>query len=634
MIRARIPDMIPDMRSLSTLARLALLGVILAATAADAQAPDLSKAYRERRALVVGIDSYTHWKALGYARSDAEAVGKKLASLGFRVDYLLDRQATKAAIIARLADLKRQVVDRDQVFIYFSGHGQTEEVGKGAARETLGYLVPVDGRADDPFQTAISMTQLRDLAKGLNANHVMFALDACFSGALLAAKGPAGTRERTPAYFREMLETPVRFVLTAGTAEQEAVEVGRSGLFTRQLLAALDGAAARPGSGGLVTGNDIGAFVQRAVIEQAAQHGRKQTPQFGPMMGQGTGEFLLALKVAKLAPEAPRRPERPDVEEVVRQALGALEFSSRIAGVEVWLKGADDRDDQKVGEIRAGRGLVRNNLPVGNYRVRARKDGYRDWERVVQVAGNQTRDVAIDIEPLRAPPPPPPSDDGAEMVRVPTGEFVMGSDDGAADEKPRHRVHLDAYSIDKYEVTNALYRRFMDAASRAAPSYWNDSKWNGVSQPVVGVTWHDADAYCKWAGKRLPTEAEWEKAARGTDGRKYPWGNDWDSRRANSTESQLGKTAPVGSYASGVSPYGAHDMAGNVWEWVADWFDASYYQRSPERNPTGPETGQRRVLRGGSWLSNPINLRTADRLSVSPEHRNTNVGFRCARGAF
>jgi formylglycine-generating enzyme required for sulfatase activity len=237
---------------------------------------------------------------------------------------------------------------------------------------------------------------------------------------------------------------------------------------------------------------------------------------------------------------------------------------------------------------------------------------------------------------VTAPPPPPPppaqsSRDGAEMVSVPAGQFWMGSDHGDADEKPRRRVYLDAFRIDKYEVTNALYRRFMDASGRAAPQYWNDSKWNEPNQPVVGVDWNDASAYCAWAGKRLPTEAEWEKAARGTDGRKYPWGEQWDSSRVNSDESNLGKTVAVGSYPSGVSPYGAHDMAGNVREWVADWYADSYYQRAPDRNPKGPESGQYRVLRGGSWDGDPWFLRSSFRGRGVPTYRFHFIGVRCAQ---
>jgi len=229
-------------------------------------------------------------------------------------------------------------------------------------------------------------------------------------------------------------------------------------------------------------------------------------------------------------------------------------------------------------------------------------------------------------------PQPVAADDGAEMALIQPGAFWMGSDDGNDDEKPRHRVHLDAYSIDRFEVANGLYRRFMEATGRAAPRFWTHGDLNGASQPVVGVSWHDADAYCRWFGKRLPTEAEWEAAARGDDGRTYPWGEQWDSSRANSKESQLNKPAPVGSYPSGVSPYGVHDMAGNVWEWVADWYAKDYYQRSPQRNPRGPEAGPWKVLRGGAWGYLPSLLRTTSRLSITPDLRNTVVGFRCAKG--
>ena len=221
--------------------------------------------------------------------------------------------------------------------------------------------------------------------------------------------------------------------------------------------------------------------------------------------------------------------------------------------------------------------------------------------------------------------------DGGEMVLVPAGEFWMGSDDWGP-EKPKHRVYLDTFYIDKYEVTNALYKRFMDAAGRATPAYWSDSKFNGSSQPVVGVSWDDADAYCKWAGKRLPTEAEWEKAARGTDGREYPWGNQWESFRANSSESKPGKTTPVGSYPEGVSPYGAHDMAGNASEWVADWYAEDYYKTSPARNPQGPGSGEYRGQHGGSWSDRLLGLRAACRSAAPPDTRDNFSGFRCARG--
>ena len=218
------------------------------------------------------------------------------------------------------------------------------------------------------------------------------------------------------------------------------------------------------------------------------------------------------------------------------------------------------------------------------------------------------------------------------MVVVPAGEFWMGSDDNE-NEKPRHRVHLDRFYIDTYEVTNGQYDEFVRVTRWTPPAYRHDVSLSGSSQPVVGVSWNDADAYCKWAGKRLPTEAEWEKAARGGDGRTYPWGNTWERGRAHFDERDSDKTMPVGSYPSGTSSYGAYDMAGNALEWVADWYDADYYHRSQERNPPGPDSGELKVVRGGAWIDPPLFLVSSVRGANSPDARNTLTGFRCATSA-
>jgi formylglycine-generating enzyme required for sulfatase activity len=233
------------------------------------------------------------------------------------------------------------------------------------------------------------------------------------------------------------------------------------------------------------------------------------------------------------------------------------------------------------------------------------------------------------------------------MVYVPAGEFIMGSDEGDSDERPVHTVYLDAFYIDKTEVTNAQYRTCVEAEACGAPSdttYYDKADY--AQHPVVYVSWNDADAYCQWAGKRLPTEAEWEKAARETDGRKYPWGNTFDGGRLNfcdlncesdhkDTEADDGyaRTAPMGSYPAGASPYGALDMAGNVWEWVADWYDSDYYSQSPGRNPPGPDSGTLRVLRGDLWGSAPNAVRCANRHGGTPDFRYHSRGFRCARGS-
>ena len=232
----------------------------------------------------------------------------------------------------------------------------------------------------------------------------------------------------------------------------------------------------------------------------------------------------------------------------------------------------------------------------------------------------------------------------APMVLVPAGEFTMGSNDGSDNERPEHRVFLNAYYIDVYEVTVGQYAKFLDDTSLNPPPMWTAmDEPSHQNRPVVNVDWKDANSYCKWAGKRLPTEAEWEKAARGTDGRIYPWGNDPpDLLRANyGKEKWNNHTAlvPVGQLKDGKSPYGIYDLAGNVWEWVSDWYDPDYYATSPSRNPQGPESGKYKVLRGGSWDFAPENLRSSRRdLNIpsstdydSPAYRNFNSGFRCAK---
>jgi formylglycine-generating enzyme required for sulfatase activity len=229
--------------------------------------------------------------------------------------------------------------------------------------------------------------------------------------------------------------------------------------------------------------------------------------------------------------------------------------------------------------------------------------------------------------------------DDAPMAAIPAGEFWMGVDGmiGLEDEKPRHKVWLDAYSMDLYEVTVTRYARFLAATHREPPSYWETVKLaEHGDRPVIGVDWADADAYCHWAGKRLPTEAEWEKAARGTDERSYPWGSqkpapDLANYALGARFSYSQVLRPVGSYDKAKSPYGLFDMGGNVWEWTQDWYDGAYYGKSPERNPAGPEQGQFKVLRGGSWSDMAKYMLTYGRFKLLPTTRNSYTGFRCAR---
>jgi iron(II)-dependent oxidoreductase len=242
-----------------------------------------------------------------------------------------------------------------------------------------------------------------------------------------------------------------------------------------------------------------------------------------------------------------------------------------------------------------------------------------------------------------------------EMVNIPAGFFLMGSNkkvdrNAYQPEFPQRKVYLDAYEIDKFEVTTVQYLKFVLATNRNPLIDWQYDGGNFqetmASHPVMHVSWFDADAYCKWAGKRLPTSAEWEKAARGEDGRIYPWGNE----PAGLSRANFGRTGlsgpvrdrperlllyppiiSVDKYENAVSPYGVFQMVGNVAEWTADWYDPNYYKSAPDRNPQGPEKGSQRAFRGGGWIDSTPSVRPAQRNGTDPNTKMNWLGFRCAR---
>ena len=226
------------------------------------------------------------------------------------------------------------------------------------------------------------------------------------------------------------------------------------------------------------------------------------------------------------------------------------------------------------------------------------------------------------------------------MVLVPAGAFTMGavSGDFDADETPPHVVYLDDYYIDAVEVTNAQFARFVNGSGYQtdAEKAGDSTTWRSFNSadrqrfPVIFVSWNDATRYCAWVGKRLPTEAEWEKAARGATKRIYPWGNTFNGNFANTADAGIGQPVAVAS-RSAQSPYGLYDAVGNVWEYVQDWYDGGYYTDSPRANPRGPSAGTFKVIRGGSFKTQPDRATTTAREKISPDSRGDDVGFRCAR---
>jgi len=239
--------------------------------------------------------------------------------------------------------------------------------------------------------------------------------------------------------------------------------------------------------------------------------------------------------------------------------------------------------------------------------------------------------------------------DGASMALIPEGSFSMGvpkaARDGGFDERPNHEVFVDSFYMDIYETTNGRYLQFVTETGHRVPQHPTDPNlglWKGnmmpesvADLPVINVDWFDAVAYCHWAGKRLPTEAEWEKAAKGDNDWRFAWG-DIEPTTEHANFNQIawrGESTllPVGILEKGKSPYGIYDVAGNVWEWVSDWYQVDYYSHSPTHNPQGPKTGKYKAVRSSGWQGETPQMRVFTRIKSLPNDRNNSTGFRCAQ---
>ena len=300
-----------------------------------------------------------------------------------------------------------------------------------------------------------------------------------------------------------------------------------------------------------------------------------------------------------------------------------------------------------VGRTSAESPVVLGAVRTGEREVAVRDPSGREARTVVRVEKGSRADVSLTLLPQAAASQPDGlralgrnaqgseefwrEKDGVLVVRIPGGEFQMGSAEGKGEpsEHPQHGVRLTSFLIDKTEVTWGQYRRFLAASSQPPPK---SPVW-GMPEafPASNITWDEARAFCAWVGGRLPTEAEWERAARGDDARQYPWGNTFDPWRCNTRDGGPHAPTPAAVNPDCVSPYGVLDLAGSVWEWCADWYDEAYYAKSPVDNPTGPETGRLRVTRGGAWMSADSWTRNTLRQGIEPGWSEPMHGFRCAQ---
>jgi formylglycine-generating enzyme required for sulfatase activity len=590
---------------------------------------------------VVGVNEFQNPKVarLNYAVNDATSVAQALQALGFpatSITQLLNRQATKAEIDRVLNSvLRRRAGPNDRVVIFFATHGVTLPLPGGGEE---GYLLPYDADPDDLPFTAFSMSQIKQIGQRLPAKHTLVAVDSCYGGySLIRSQAPSAVDRQ---YLELITKSRAVQVMTAGKKDQPVIEDQGHGVFTRKLLDGLAGHA-DTNRDGLITLSELGAWLHPRVA-QASDY--KQDMQWGNLDGEGQFVFVLPQVMKGESDEVMKKREGagglggggageqqptqlPPVVLVpppapARPSTGFLVFQGRPSGTRILL---DGREVGTVADL-----PLRLEANAGTYSLRLEASGYRPREARIEVKANTEQPIQFDleqiIEALRAGTIQRRGKDNAEMVFVPAGTFTMGDThgDGYPDEKPTHPVSLPAFWLDRTEVTNAQFARFIQAGNTAQGD-WRQYASGKDQHPVVNVTWPDAVAYCRWAAKRLPTEAEWEYAARGTDNRKFPWGNAFEDNRGRFS----GRTAPVGSYPSGASPFGVLDLAGNVWEWVASLSRPYPYSATDGREDLSAAGG--RVIRGGSWSYVPRDLRSAARDRGDPADRSVDLGFRCAQ---
>lgn len=628
-------------------ALLWLSGMAMASVLYAAEAPPAEPEYKKFFAHFVDKRSYKE-KVLNLIGLTKDDMGRSFALIAGVSDYprlptLQKELAPAAEDLRKLEDYLKKVEFFDEIvvlrnqevsldnFRYFlqsyfpqrlksfpksrflftySGHGFNEG--------PRSYLVESNARNLHDREHSINLGHVKEwIDEVVDAgHHVLVLLNACYSGAFLK-RGFGEGSHYVPRYAGA-------HAITAGGTKERAwhdPSIGEGSIFFEKLFAGLEGRADTLPRDGVVTVDEIATYLKYEVTISTDQ---TQNPQFGDISKNGS--------------------------------LGGFFFLNRLKPVEAGVMTAWNPSQSRAFGTQAGQPT--QEAGVGG----------------VQQARLPSAGTPGRLESAFT------GKDGAPMVRIPAGSFMMGSPEGEGDtdEHPRHRVHVDGFKLDKFEVTNQRFEQFVretnyrTTAEREGKAYafteagqWEEvsgANWrkpeggdtvfvsNREQHPVVSVSWEDADAYCRWAGKRLPTEAEFEYANRGGTTTTYWWGDgNPGSRRVANIGDEAAKrsfprwtimagyddgyvrTAPVGSFEA--NPFELHDTTGNVWEWTADWYDEKYYERSPSRNPTGPSSGQYRVLRGGSWNLDPLLVRSADRVRGLPVFRDANSGVRCAQDA-
>ncbi|MCH8313191.1 MAG: SUMF1/EgtB/PvdO family nonheme iron enzyme [Nitrospinae bacterium] len=637
--------------------------------------------YNESHALIIGVADYTHgWPDLPGVEKDIVKIQQALVENGF--NEVVARNTDRSQLVKAFEDFINQygMDPGNRLIFYFAGHGHTLEAAYGGE---IGYIVPAD--APNPnidrrgfMAKAINMQLIEVFAKRIQSKHALFLFDSCFSGSIFSL-----TRA-IPENISYKTLRPVRQFITAGSANETVPD---ESIFSAQFVEALKGAGDSDNDGYL-TGVELGEFLQKQVVNysRGAQH-----PQYGkirdPHLDKGDFVFVLARKdrpnmgfrpppaeessLKRRLREAKQRNTSIETEFALLNEMDAMDISlfpqseklqawneflekfssgnprerqarERIKSIEM------DRDFKALEESRRMPDLSQNQKTelmkdfVEVYEDRKDDPRIIAMKRNLNAPKKKAKSASPKPSPLTKkedqkpkprenikvaalPKQKPKADLGIDanykgMARISAGEFQMGATDGEADEQPVHTVYLDAFYMDKHEVAQKDFEQTMAM---------NPAEFKGGDKPVDNITWDQARQYCQKVGKRLPTEAEWEKAARAGSSEKYFWGNSpgkdygwWNVEGSGYGSHPVGEKRP--------NKFGLFDMSGNLWEWVDDWFQQDYYKMSPKKNPKGPSAGKFKVLRGGNWEESADYVRSANRMKSSPEYQYNGFGFRCA----
>ena len=636
--------------------------------------------YKDSYALVIGNGAYrpeNGWNPLSRAVNDVKEVAEVLERHGFNVTLKID--VTKAEFHKAFSDfIYKSGKDPDnRLLFYYAGHGYTT---KSVIGDDLGYLVMLDTPPPENEaefdRYSIDMVKFVADSKKIHAKHVLFMFDSRFSGTILNLQN-----QGTPLPITERIKNPVRQFITAGRTDEP---IPSRSVFKRSFLNLLEGRVKEPLPDGYLTGVELADYLHGTVPAlpggQHPQHGKIYDPQLNK------GDFVFVLP----------RDNWQVGKGVELDTIATLHITTTPTGATVYI----DRAVVGITPLQAYQIDTGVHLEKPVY-IGLELSGYKSHVQKISLKGGQQFSSDVPLEQIVERPTPLNSDpnlsqpeiiddvqledeevplsspnlpqtilgaDTAPMVLIPAGEFQMGSDYGTignAATRPMHVVYLDAFYIDRYEVTVGQYNQFVRATNYRPLPDWVYRYSKTDAHPVIGVSWHDARAYAKWAGKRLPTEAEWEKAARGGLVQKnHSWGNAavdgtqcnfadknlriiWDREREpennwadKNLDDGYAYTAPVGSYPP--NRYGLYDMVGNVWEWCFDAYDENFYANSPYENPVAEilvrdgannivAVNKLRVARGTSWYDAVPNIWIASRLRPSPENHIINVGFRCVK---